>query len=39
MVSNESEEAESVSANTEIISEIKEDTAGTVDQEESPELE
>ncbi len=38
MVSNESEE-ESVSANTETIQEIKEDTADAVDQEESPELE
>ena len=38
MESIESQETESVAANTETIQETKEDVAGTLDEEESPEL-
>ena len=38
MESIESQETEPVAANTESIQEVKEDTAGTLDEEESPEL-
>jgi len=38
MESIESQETEPVAANTETIQETKEETAGTLDEEESPEL-
>ncbi len=38
MESIESQETESVTANTETIQETKEETTGTLDEEESPEL-
>ena len=38
MESIESQETESVAANTETIQDTREDTAGTLDEEESPEL-
>ena len=38
MESTESQETEPVAANTETIQEVKEDTTGTLDEEETPEL-